>query len=217
MSKTLVIGASGQIGQLITKTLVESKEVARALVRDKSKLDDFKDSELEIVEADLEEDFSHAFDGIDNVIFVAGSGGSTGADKTLLIDLWAAKKAVDYAQKNNVKQFIMLSSIGADDPDAMESDIKPYLVAKHMADQYLMASGVPYTIVRPGPLTNDAGEGKITTRRPTTIKEMKIPRADVAKSILYILSREDLNGKIFELFNGSYDIDTILSIEFDLS
>ncbi|MBU1296226.1 MAG: SDR family oxidoreductase [Gammaproteobacteria bacterium] len=210
MSKTLVIGASGQIGQLITKTLVETEEDARALVRDKSKLDDLKDSDLEIVEADLEGDFSQAFDGIDNVIFVAGSGGSTGADKTLLIDLWAAKKAVDYAKAANVKQFIMVSSIGADDPEAIESDIKPYLVAKHMADQYLMASGVPFTIVRPGPLTNDEGQGKITIKRPNSREEMAIPRADVAKSVLFILSKDDLNGKIFELFGGTYDVDNVL-------
>ncbi|NLU98966.1 oxidoreductase [Marinomonas sp. UCMA 3892] len=210
MSKTLVIGASGQIGQLITKTLVETEEDARALVRDKSKLDHLEDSDLEIVEADLEGDFSHAFDGIDNVIFVAGSGGSTGADKTLLIDLWAAKKAVDYAKAANVKQFIMVSSIGADDPEAIESDIKPYLVAKHMADQYLMASGVPFTIVRPGPLTNEKGQGKITIKRPNSREEMAIPRADVAKSVLFILSKDDLNGKIFELFGGTYDVDNVL-------
>ena len=210
MSKTLIIGASGQVGQLITKTLVETEEDVRALVRDKSKLDDLKDSDLEIVEADLEGDFSQAFDGIDNVIFAAGSGGSTGADKTLLIDLWAAKKAVDYAKEANVKQFIMVSSIGADDPEAIESDIKPYLVAKHMADQYLMASGVPFTIVRPGPLTNEKGQGKITIKRPNSREEMAIPRADVAKSVLFILSKDDLNGKIFELFGGTYDVDNVL-------
>ncbi|WP_369921809.1 SDR family oxidoreductase [Marinomonas polaris] len=210
MSKTLIIGASGQVGQLITKTLVETEEDVRALVRDKSKLDDLKDSDLEIVEADLEGDFSQAFDGIDNVIFAAGSGGSTGADKTLLIDLWAAKKAVDYAKEANVKQFIMVSSIGANDPEAIESDIKPYLVAKHMADQYLMASGVPFTIVRPGPLTNDEGQGKITIKRPNSREEMAIPRADVAKSVLFILSKDDLNGKIFELFGGTYDVDNVL-------
>jgi uncharacterized protein YbjT (DUF2867 family) len=210
MSKTLIIGASGQIGQLITKTLVETEEDARALVRDKSKLDHLGDSDVDIVEVDLEGDFSQAFDDIDNVIFVAGSGGSTGADKTLLIDLWAAKKAVDYAKDADVKKFIMVSSIGADDPEALESDIKPYLVAKHMADQYLMASGVPYTIVRPGPLTNTEGQGKITIKRPNTREEMAIPRADVAKSVLFILSKDNLNGKIFELFNGTYDVDNVL-------
>lgn len=210
MNKTLIIGASGQIGQLVTKTLAETGEPVRALVRNKSKLDHIKGGELEIMEVDLEGDFSQAFDGIDNVIFVAGSGGSTGADKTLLIDLWAAKKAVDYAKEANVKQFIMVSSIGADDPEAIESDIKPYLVAKHMADQYLMASGVPFTIVRPGPLTNEKGQGKITIKRPNSREEMAIPRADVAKSVLFILSKDDLNGKIFELFGGTYDVDNVL-------
>lgn len=210
MSKTLIIGASGQIGQLVTKTLAETGEPVRALVRNKGKLDHLNGDELEIMEADLEGDFSQAFDDIDNVIFVAGSGGSTGADKTLLIDLWAAKKAVDYAKEANVKKFILVSSIGADDPEAVESDIKPYLVAKHMADQYLMASGVPFTIVRPGPLTNDEGQGKITIKRPSNRSEMAIPRADVAKSVLFILSKEDLSSKIFELFGGTYDVDNVL-------
>jgi uncharacterized protein YbjT (DUF2867 family) len=210
MSKTLIIGASGQVGQLVTQTLAETGEPVRALVRNKSKLDHIKNNELDVMETDLEGDFSLAFDGIDNVVFVAGSGGSTGADKTLLIDLWAAKKAVDYAKEANVKQFIMVSSIGADDPEAIESDIKPYLVAKHMADQYLMASGVPFTIVRPGPLTNDKGQGKITIKRPNSREEMAIPRADVAKSVLFILSKDNLNGKIFELFGGTYDVDNVL-------
>lgn len=210
MSKTLIIGASGQIGQLVTKALAETGEPVRALVRNKGKLDHLKGDGFEIMEADLEGDFSQAFDDIDNVIFVAGSGGSTGADKTLLIDLWAAKKAVDYAKATNVKQFIMVSSIGADDPEAIESDIKPYLVAKHMADQYLMASGVPFTIVRPGPLTNDGGQGKITIKRPSSREEMAIPRADVAKSVLFILSKDGLDGKIFELFGGTYDVDNVL-------
>lgn len=210
MSKTLIIGANGQVGQLVTQTLAETGEPVRALVRNKSKLDHIKNDELDVMETDLEGDFSLAFDGIDNVVFVAGSGGSTGADKTLLIDLWAAKKAVDYAKEANVKQFIMVSSIGADDPEAIESDIKPYLVAKHMADQYLMASGVPFTIVRPGPLTNDKGQGKITIKRPNSREEMAIPRADVAKSVLFILSKDNLNGKIFELFGGTYDVDNVL-------
>ena len=73
-----------------------------------------------------------------------------------------------------------------------------------------MVSGVPYTIVRPGPLTNDEGEGKITVKRPNSREEMAIPRADVAKSILFILTKDDLDGKIFELFNGTYDVDNVL-------
>ncbi|SBS26318.1 putative sugar epimerase YhfK [Marinomonas spartinae] len=210
MSKTLIIGASGQIGKTITQTMAQTNQPTRALVRDKSKLSNLEGKQLDIMEADLEGDFRDAFEGIDRVIFTAGSGAQTGPDKTLLIDLWAAKKAIDYAKEAQVKQFILVSSIGADDPDALESNIKPYLVAKHMADDYLIKSGVPYTIVRPGPLTNDKSLGKITIKRPDSRSEMAIPRADVAKAVMHILSKDNLNGKIFELFNGTYDFDNVL-------
>lgn len=210
MSKTLIIGASGQIGKLITQTMTETGEPVRALVRDKSKLSHLEGDQLEIMEADLESDFSAAFEGITNVVFSAGSGGQTGPDKTLLIDLWAAKKATDYAKEAKVKQFIMVSSIGAGDPDELSSDIKPYLVAKHMADDYLIKSGVPYTIVRPGSLTNDKSQGKITIRRPDSRGEMTVARADVAKAVLFILTKDNLDGKIFELFEGTYDFENVL-------
>ena len=210
MNKTLIIGASGQIGHMVTTALAETDQPVRALVRDKTKLEPIAGSQLEIMEADLEGDFSAAFEGMSNVIFCAGSGGATGADKTLLIDLWAAKKAIDYAKKQSVKKFVMVSSMGADDPDAIGGDIKPYLVAKHMADQYLMESGVPYTLVRPGPLTNDEGQGKITIKRPAHVDEMSISREDVAKSLLFILTKEGLDSKIFELFNGTYEVENVL-------
>ena len=210
MSKTLIIGASGQIGNIITQTMAQTNESARALVRDKSKLSHITGKQLEVIEMDLEGDFSAAFEGIDRVIFTAGSGAQTGPDKTLLIDLWAAKKAVDYAKDAQVKQFILVSSIGADDPDALESNIKPYLVAKHMADDYLIKSGIPFTIVRPGPLTNDKSQGKITIKRPDSRAEMATPRADVAKAVMFILSKDNLDGKVFELFNGTYDFDNVL-------
>ncbi|MEL0637939.1 SDR family oxidoreductase [Marinomonas sp. TI.3.20] len=210
MSTTLIIGASGQIGKMMTRTFIQSGNSVRALVRDKSKLADLESELLEIVEIDLEEDFSRAFEGVDNVIFAAGSGGQTGLDKTLLIDLWAAKKSVDYAKEANVKHFVMISSIGADDPDKLPSKIKPYLVAKHMADEHLIQAGIPYTILRPGSLTNEKGTGKITIKRPQAREEMAISREDVATCALFVLGKEQLKGKTFELFNGTYEFDNIL-------
>ncbi|MEL7309086.1 MAG: NAD(P)H-binding protein, partial [Pseudomonadota bacterium] len=133
--KTLIIGATGQIGKMTTEKMLASGHDVVALVRNKNKLSALESNNLTIVEQDLENDFSRAFEGVEQVIFSAGSGGATGADKTLLIDLWAAVKAINYAVDAKVKHFIMVSSIGADAPDNIESSIKPYLVAKHMADQ----------------------------------------------------------------------------------
>ncbi|MGO3346400.1 MAG: SDR family oxidoreductase [Marinomonas sp.] len=210
MSKILVIGASGQIGNMITRTLIASNQAVRALVRDKNTLADLKDSGLEIVEMDLEDDFSKAFEEIDSIIFCAGSGAKTGADKTLLIDLWAAKKATDYALKADVEHFVMISSMGAEDPDNLPSDIQPYLIAKYMADRYLALSEVPYTILRPGLLTNEKGKGKITIKRPINRDEMSITRADVATAALFCLNNDRLKNRTFELFNGTYEFKNIL-------
>ena len=202
MSKTLIIGASGQIGKMTTELLLKNEQNVTALVRDKTKLGDLESPFLNIVEQDLEGDFSEAVKGCDQVIFAAGSGGSTGDDKTLLIDLWAAVKAVNYAKDNKVKHFIMVSSIGADNPDAIESDLKPYLVAKHMADEYLTNSGLNYTIVRPGTLTDETASMEVTKQRPDDQDKAKISRENVANALLHIATNSFEKNRIFELFDG---------------
>ncbi|AZG75015.1 SDR family oxidoreductase [Shewanella livingstonensis] len=211
MNKTLILGASGQIGKMTTKQLLADGQSVIALVRDKSKLADLASDNLRIVEADLEQDFSQAFNDCDQVIFSAGSGGKTGADKTMLIDLWAACKAIDYAKAANVSHFIMVSSIGADDPDQGSEQMKPYLVAKHMADEYLISSGLNYTIFRPGSLTDDSATGKVQTQRPSSKDKMTIHREDVARALTYAVGKPQLGGKIFELFNGSKSLTDVLN------
>ncbi|MFY8282371.1 SDR family oxidoreductase [Pseudoalteromonas sp. SSMSWG5] len=209
--KTLIIGATGQIGKMTTEKMLASGHDVVALVRDKSKLSTLESNNLTIVEQDLENDFSRAFEGVEQVIFSAGSGGATGADKTLLIDLWAAVKAINYAADAKVKHFIMVSSIGADAPDNIESSIKPYLVAKHMADQHLINSELNYSIVRPGTLLNDAATGLLTTTRPVTRQDAVINREDVADTLLYLAEHTPKKPRVFELFNGDKSIDSLLS------
>jgi uncharacterized protein YbjT (DUF2867 family) len=211
MKQTLIIGASGQIGKMATMLLLDAKQQVKALVRDKSKLSDITNPRLSITEQDLEGTFSEAFDGCDQVIFVAGSGGGTGADKTILIDLWAAAKAAQYAKAHQVKHFIMISSIGADDPEAVNGDMKPYIVAKHLADQQLMDSGVPYTIIRPGSLTDNKASLQITTTRPSDSKNAKISRENVANVILHVATKADANNQIIEIFDGKQPIEAALN------
>ena len=209
MGKTLIIGASGQIGKMTTQLLLNDQQYVIALVRDKNKLSDLSSSYLDIIEQDLEGDFSQAFDSCEQVIFAAGSGGSTGDDKTLLIDLWAATKAVNYAKQYGIKRFIMVSSIGADNPDAIQSDLKPYLVAKHMADKHLINSGLNYTIVRPGSLTDEDASLKITTQQPSERNEAKISRENVANALLQIATHSANENSIFELFDGDKPITSL--------
>lgn len=210
MSHILVIGASGQIGKQATEKLLDAGHTVTALVRNKDKLSDVTADNLNIYEGDLEQDFSGAFKGCDTVVFCAGSGANTGPDKTLLIDLWAARNAVEYARQHDIKQFVMVSSVGSDDPDAIDSPIKPYLVAKHMADEHLRNSDVPYTILRPGSLTDEAGTEYVQELLPGYEDKREIPREDVATAIVYSIDNEKALNRIYGLFKGDQPLKSVI-------
>jgi len=210
MHKTLIIGASGQIGKQVTQHMLDGGHFVVALVRDKDKLSDVDGNTMSIVEADLKNDFSHAFEGCSSVIFAAGSGPDTGADQTLLIDLWAACRAVDYAEQHGIEHFIMLSSVGADKPSAGPEKMQPYLVAKHMADEHLLRSKLRYSILRPGALNNDKALGKYTTQQPQDQNEAKITRADVATALVYLAGDLQPKNRLQELFNGQQNLTEVL-------
>jgi uncharacterized protein YbjT (DUF2867 family) len=95
---------------------------------------------------------------------------------------------------------VMVSSIGADRPDA-SGGMRPYLEAKAEADRYLMASGLEYTIIRPGSLTDGPGTGRV--RVSTELGDRgPIPRDDVAAVIAAVLDAPNTIGVTFELFGG---------------
>lgn len=207
MDKTLVIGANGQIGKQLIGMMALAKMPALAMIRSAEQALSMEKLGAETVIADLEQPLPDAaFADCDKVVFTAGSGGKTGADKTILIDLWAAVKAVDMAKKHNIKQFVMVSARDAGDPEHGTEAIKHYNICKHFADKHLLESGVPYTILRPGRLTNEAATGLITTQRPANQDEQIITRADVAACVLQCLDHSEAINQVDELYNGSMPI-----------
>jgi len=210
MKKTLIIGASGKIGKMITALLHDNNHSVAAMVRNMNKVQELVSLGINVVEGNLEENFESAFSGCERVVFSAGSGAGTSADKTLLIDLWGACRAIDIVKENNICHFIMVSSRGADNPDKGPIAIKPYLIAKHFADNYLIASGLNYTILRPGRLLDERGTGLIRTTRPISPEEQVISREDTAKAIYHCLTNNKTIGKIYELYKGDIPLSTII-------
>ena len=70
-------------------------------------------------------------------------------------------KTVEATKAAGIDRFVMVSAFKADDRDQWNEDIKPYYVAKHYADMWLMDSSLNYTIVRPGMLENEESKGTI--------------------------------------------------------
>ncbi|GAE36846.1 SDR family oxidoreductase [Halalkalibacter akibai] len=206
----LLIGANGQVARHTIAKLKDEDHQVIAMIRDSKQATELKDLGADkTVVADLEGNFDHAFDQADAVIFAAGSGGHTGADKTILIDLWGAMKAVDAATRLGVKRFVMLSSMGTVDPDKSDR-IRHYLVAKKLADDYLKQSQLTYTIVRPGSLTNEAAQEKIKLEEEIQVRDNTITREDVAIVLAKVVKRENSFNKTFEILNGSLAIDQAL-------
>lgn len=209
---TLIIGASGQIGRIITARLRAKNAPVRAMVRTQSP--GLAELGAELYIGDLEEDFSAAFNGCEQVIFTAGSGAQTGADKTILVDMWGAIKAIDYAKAAGVNHFIMVSSRGAEDPDNGPAAIKHYSVCKKMADDHLQRSQLDYTILRPGRLLNDPPLGSFNCAMPSQPERQIITRADVADACVYCLSNPQTLNKIYPLVNGDDSLaDAMLKSE----
>ncbi|GAB3056268.1 SDR family oxidoreductase [Salinicoccus sesuvii] len=206
--KVLVIGANGQVGHQAVEKIKEKGHEPIAMVRKEEQQGQFEDKGISTVLGDLEKDFSHAFEGVDSVVFAAGSGGDTDTDMTVIIDQEGAIESVDNAQQADVKHFVLLSSMGADDPKNADQ-IKAYMYAKHRADEYLKASGLDYTILRPGMLTNDAGTGKVKLFEGGT-EVAEIPREDVASVLAHIVDTNKAENKTFYVHEGDTPIEDSL-------
>ena len=83
--------------------------------------------------------------------------------------------------------------------------MRPYYEAKLEADEALAASGLDYTIVRPGRLTDDPGTGLIEVAVALE-RGGEIPRDDVAATLAACLDADNTIGKSFDLLGGETPI-----------
>jgi uncharacterized protein YbjT (DUF2867 family) len=104
----------------------------------------------------------------------------------------------------------MVSSMGAGAPGKGPEKLRPYLRAKHSADEHLKSSGLDYTIVRPGQLTDDEGTGKVTVSENLE-RIGKIPRADVASVLLAVLDSNTTANRVFEVVSGETPVHDSLT------
>ncbi|MDT9025831.1 SDR family oxidoreductase [Rossellomorea yichunensis] len=204
-----VVGANGQIGKQVIGLLKESSEhTPRAIVRKEEQARAFEQDGVQSSLVDLEgtvDEITHGLKGADAVVFTAGSGGKTGADKTLLIDLDGAVKTMEAAKQAGIDRFIMVSALQAHNRENWNESLKPYYVAKHFADRALEQSGLTYTIIRPGGLLKEAGKGKVTAGE--NLSRETIPREDVAATIVASLDEERTFNKGFDLITGNDGIE----------
>jgi uncharacterized protein YbjT (DUF2867 family) len=203
----VVAGGHGKVALRLLRLLADRGDRARGLIRNLDHARDLEAAGADAVLCDLEreDDVAPYVEGADAVVFAAGAGPGSGPERKRTMDLGGAVKLIDAARANGIARYVMVSSIGADHPERASGPMRPYLEAKAEADGRLTASGLDYTIVRPGSLTDDPGTGRISAG--TDIGSGRVSRDDVAATLLAVLDADNTIGKTFVLVAGDTPIE----------
>lgn len=190
----------------LERLLAARGDQAVGVIRDPKQSGDLQEAGADPLVLDLEsagvEEVAEALRGADAVVFAAGAGPNSGAERKDTVDRGAAVLFADAAERAGVRRYIVVSSMGADPDHGGDEVFDVYQRAKGQADAYVRSrANLDWTILRPGMLTNDAGTGRVllavsTGRGP-------VPRDDVAAILLELLDTPATAGLTLELISGS--------------
>lgn len=198
-----IVGGHGQVARHLTRLLVARDHTVRAIIRNPDHRADVEADGAEARVCDLEDgssDLETALAGTDAVVFAAGAGPGSGAERKHTVDRDGVTRTVAAAERAGVGRLVVVSAMGTDDPPQDDEVFSVYLRAKAEADRIALASGLQVTIVRPGGLTDTEGTGHITIGRH--VPAGAIPRADVAAVVADVLAEPGSVGHIVEVVGG---------------
>ena len=200
--EVLVAGGHGQIALRLLRLLARNGHRARGMIRNPDHAADLEAVGARPVLCDLEQDDPRPHLGTaEAIVFAAGAGPGSGAERKRTVDLGAAVKLIDAARELGVARYVMVSSMGTADVEHAPDAMRPYLEAKRDADDALMASGLDWTIVRPGRLTDAPGAGTVDAARALG-RSGEITRDDTALVLLEALQRPNSIRVAFEVLEG---------------
>ncbi|QSF52274.1 SDR family oxidoreductase [Staphylococcus sp. SB1-57] len=210
----LIIGANGGVGSKLVDQLKDDNVDFTAGVRKDEQVKALEDNGIKALNIDVEkdsiEDLKNKFKTFDKVIFSVGSGGSTGADKTIYVDLDGAVKTIKASEEADIKHYVMVSTYDSRREAFDQSgDLKPYTIAKHYADDYLRHSNLNYTIVHPGGLKDDQGTGQIKADLYFD-SYGSIPREDVGSVLKHVINSDKFSKQEFQIVSGNESINDAL-------
>lgn len=199
----VIAGGHGKIALALGRILAERGDRGRGLIRNPDHSDELRGLGIEPVVCDLEDDSADvagALDGADAVVFAAGAGPGSGPERKWTVDYGGAARTIDASREGGVGRYVIVSAMGAVDPPAGDETFAVYLQAKAKADRELMESGLDWTVVRPGGLTDDPGTGLVAAA--PRLDRGRIPREDVAAVIVAALDEPAAVGAAFDLIGG---------------
>ncbi|MFB8275807.1 SDR family oxidoreductase [Nocardia colli] len=210
--RILLAGGHGKIALLLAEALTRRGDQVVSLIRNPDHAAEVTAAGAEPVLLDLEqagaEDLLATVAGSDAVVFAAGAGPGSSAERKYTVDRDGSVRLADTAERAGVRRFVQISTMGAGQPPAPGSDDiwAAYIDAKTQAEVDLRERALDWTILRPGRLVDSAGTGLVTLAAPP-VGRGDVPRADVAAVIAELLPATHTAGTTLELIAGDTSID----------
>jgi uncharacterized protein YbjT (DUF2867 family) len=208
----VIAGAHGQIGLRLARLLAARGDRVTGLIRNPDHATEVSRAGAAPVLCDLEranvEEIATAIEGADAVVFAAGAGPGSGADRKLTVDRDGAIRLLRAATAAGVPRYLMISGAGVENPPDGDEVFAVYLRAKADADAALEASDREWTILRPGGLTDAAGTGLV--RIGSVPFSGPVPRDDVASVLARLLTDSRSAGRVLYLSSGAQSIEQAL-------
>lgn len=214
-----IAGAHGQVGLILGRRLSEGGSTVVGLIRAPEQQGDLREVGVEPAVMDLEsasvDEVAAALRDVDAVVFAAGAGPGSGAERKDSVDRAGAVLLADAAEAAGVDRYVLLSSMGVElvrdgaTPEGMEDAFVAYLRAKLAAEDDVRARSFGWTVLRPGELTDEAGSGRVQLAR--VVPRGQVPRDDVALVIAALLRAPATAGKVLELRSGDTAIEAAVA------
>jgi nucleoside-diphosphate-sugar epimerase len=200
--RVAIAGAHGGIARRLAALLVARGDEVDGLIRNPDHAAELEALGVAPVVCDLEhaelEQVAAAVKQADAVVFAAGAGAGSGAERKLTMDRDGAIKLLEATEATGAR-YVIVSSVGAESPPDDDDVFSVYLRAKHEADEAVATSERDWTIIRPGRLTDDEGTGHV--RLDSDPFRGEVTRDDVAAVLAAVLA-EPRAGRHILYVNG---------------
>ncbi len=204
--KVAVVGGNGKIARELHKLLDGAGWESVALVRKEEQAQDLEvlgiSARLLDIENQEADDFAEAFRDCHAVVFAAGGGPDGDVERKRTVDLGGSLKSIEGARRAGVRRFVQISAIGVDEPvpEGTDEVWRVYVEAKRDADAALRDSGLDWTILRPGRLTDDPPTGSVALGED--VERGEVTRADVAATVAAVISDDRTVGRQWVVVGG---------------
>lgn len=208
-----IAGGHGKIARRLSRLLSARGDEVLAIIRNPAQTADVESDGARAVLLDLErgtaDELAAVIDGCDGVVFAAGAGPGSGAERKDSMDRGGAALLAEAAEQVGARRYVLVSSMGAGDAPAEvgpDDDVfAVYLWAKAASEADLRARDLDWTVLRPGGLTDDPGTGRV--RLEARVERGEVPRDDVAAVIVGLLDEASTIGLTLELTSGDDLVD----------